>query len=322
MGDALGLRGRDRDRNEVQRRGAVMLPNFIMIGAAKAGTTALYWYLAEHPQVFMSPMKETNYFAYGLDEQGHLLYGDPELHRFRVQSWSEYEALFTGAGDAAAIGEVSPIYLECPQAAARIRERLPGARIICGLREPVDRAYSDYLMYLRSRGRRFDPEHDLTPASVWALPDSHWMQISRYHEMLSRYFDAFPREQIHIFLFDDLKLDLQGVIRDMYRFLEVDPTFEPDLETPHNVGGVPASMRLERLLTSHAIRRAAEPLIPKGVADRVRRLRTRNLRRAPSLPTELKSELMGRFREDIAKTSELTGRSLDHWLEPASPSEP
>ena len=76
MGDALGLRGRDRDRNEVPRRGAVMLPNFIMIGAAKAGTTALYWYLAEPPQVFMSPMKETNYFAYGLDEQGHLLYGD------------------------------------------------------------------------------------------------------------------------------------------------------------------------------------------------------------------------------------------------------
>jgi len=144
MGDALGLRGRDRDRNEAQRRGAVMLPNFIMIGAAKAGTTALYWYLAEHPQVFMSPMKETNYFAYGLDEQGHLLYGDPELHRFRVQSWSEYEALFTGAGDAAAIGEVSPIYLECPQAAARIRQRLPGARIVCGLREPVDRAYSDF----------------------------------------------------------------------------------------------------------------------------------------------------------------------------------
>ena len=322
MGDALGLRGRDRDRNEVQRRGAVMLPNFIMIGAAKAGTTALYWHLAEHPQVFMSPMKETNYFAYGLDEQGHLLYGDPELHRFRVQSWSEYEALFTGAGDAAAIGEVSPIYLECPQAAARIRERLPGARIICGLREPVDRAYSDYLMYLRSRGRRFDPDHDLTAASVWALPDSHWMQISRYHEMLSRYFDAFPREQIHIFLFDDLKLDLQGVIRDMYRFLEVDPTFEPDLETPHNVGGVPGNMTLERFLTSHRIRALAEPVIPKRVADRFRKLRTRNLRRAPSLPTELKSELMGRFREDIAKTSELTGRSLDHWLEPASPSEP
>ena len=170
------------------------LPNFITIGAAKAGTTALYQYLAEHPQVFMSPTKETNYFAYGLDKQGHLLYGDPEYHRFGVRSWSDYGALFTNADDAVAIGEVSPIYLECPQAAARIRERLPDVRIICGLREPVDRAYSDYLMYLRIRGRPFDPERDLAATSVWALADSHYMQIGRYHQMLSRYFEALPTQ--------------------------------------------------------------------------------------------------------------------------------
>jgi hypothetical protein len=139
--------------------------------------------------------------------------------------------------------------------------------------------------------------------------------------MLSRYFDAFPRSQIHVFLFDDLQRDPQEVIRDMYRFLEVDPTFEPDLETPHNVGGVPGSMGLERFLTNHRIRALAEPVIPKRVADRFRKLRTQNLRRAPSLPTELKRELTGRLREDIAKTSELIGRSLDHWLEPASPSQ-
>lgn len=296
-----------------------MLPNFIMIGAAKAGTTALYWYLAEHPQVFMSPMKETNYFAYGLDEQGHPLYGDPELHRFRVRSRSEYEALFTDAGVAVAIGEVSPIYLECPQAAARIREHLPATRIICGLRDPVDRAYSDYLMYLRSRGRRFDPERDLTATSAWARPDSHWMQISRYYEALSRYFDLFPREQIRVFLFDDLKRDPLGVVQDIYRSLDVDAEFQPDLATPHNVGGLPASMKLERLLTSHRLRAVVGPLVPRRMADRVRRLRTGNLRRAPSLPAELRNELMDRFRDDIAKTSELIGRSLEHWLEPGSP---
>ena len=297
-----------------------MVPTFLVIGAAKAGTTALYWYLAEHPKVFMSTMKETNYFAYGLDERGRLRYGDPELHRFRVRSWSEYQALFADAGDAVAIGEVSPIYLECPQAAARIRQRLPGARIVCGLREPVDRAYSDYLMYLRSRGRRLDPERDLTVTSAWARPDSHWMQIGRYHEMLSRYYAVFPREQIHVFLFDDLRRDPMGVIRDLYGFLEVDPTFEPDLETPHNVGGEPGNMALERFLTSHRIRALAEPVIPKRVADRFRKLRTRNLRHAPSLPDELRSELLEVFREDIVKTSELISRSLERWLEPgASP---
>ena len=68
-----------------------MLPNFVIIGAAKAGTTALYWYLDEHPQVFMSPVKETNYFAFGRDDDGSLLYGDPELHRFPVRSSEAYD---------------------------------------------------------------------------------------------------------------------------------------------------------------------------------------------------------------------------------------
>jgi hypothetical protein len=80
--------------------GSVTLPNFIVIGAAKAGTTALHWYLAEHPQVFMTPVKETNYFAFGLDDEGRLLYGDPELHRFPIRSLEEYERSFDGAGGA------------------------------------------------------------------------------------------------------------------------------------------------------------------------------------------------------------------------------
>lgn len=316
MEDAVeGRRQRRRARVRTRRGEGATLPTFIVIGAAKAGTTALYWYLAEHPQVFMSPLKETNYFAFGVDGDGRLLYGDPELHRFRVRSRDDYEALFAGAGDALAIGEVSPIYLECPQAAGRIRDAIPAARIVCGLREPVDRAYSDYLMYLRSRGRDLELQRDLTASSAWARPDSHWMQISRYHEALSRYFDVFPRDRIHVFLFDDLKRDPLGAVRDLYAFLGVDATFVPDLETPHNVGGVPASMKLERLLTSHAIRSFAEPLIPKRVADRLRRLRTRNLRPAPALPRPMRDELMGHFRDDIARTSELIGKSLDHWLD-------
>ena len=291
-----------------------MLPNFVVIGAAKAGTTALYWYLAEHPEVFMSPMKETNYFAYGLDDEGKPLYGDPELHHFPVQSLSDYEDLFAEAGDSVAIGEASPIYLECPQAAARIRNLIPAARIICGLRDPVDRAYSDYLMYLRSRGRRFDPKRDLSTTSEWARPDSHWMLISRYYEALSRYFDAFPRSHIHVYLLDDLRQNRRGVVRDMFGFLEVDPAFQSDLSTPHNVGGVPSSMLLERIFTSDAIKAAVEPWMPKRTANWVRRLRTSNMLQAPPLPPELRKELTGHFRDDIARTSELIGRSLDAWL--------
>jgi hypothetical protein len=294
-----------------------MLPTFVIIGAAKAGTTALYWYLADHPEVFMSPVKETNYFAFGLDGDGHPLYGDPELHRFPIRSFAEYEALFAGSDGALAVGEASPIYLECPQSAARIREVVPDARIVCFLREPVDRAYSDYLMYLRARGRRLDPDRDLTPDAPWARPESHWMQISRYHGALSRYYERFPREQIDVFLFDDLRADAAACVRAVFAALGVDPGFAPDLETPHNIGGLPSSRTLERVLTSRSVRRVVEPWIPRKVSDAVRRVRTKNLKKAPPLPDRLRAELLRHFRDDIGATAALIGRNLDHWLPPA-----
>jgi hypothetical protein len=291
-----------------------VLPDFIVIGAAKAGTTALYWYLAEHPAVFMSPVKETNYFAYGLDGNGQLLYGDPEVHHFPIKSLAEYERLFAGAGGAAATGEASPIYLECPQAAARIRKLLPAVRIICSLRHPVDRAYSDYLMSLRHQRQRLDPARDLTATAAWTRPDSRWMQVSRYHPQLSRYYDAFPRDQVRVLLFDDLQRSAPDVTQDVYRFLGVDPAFMPDFATPHAIGGMPASIVLEDFFTNRSLRSVVRPLLPTRVANWVKRLRTRNMHKAPPLGPELRKELTRHFREDIAKTSELIGRSLEHWL--------
>jgi hypothetical protein len=291
------------------------LPSFIVVGAAKAGTTALYWYFNEHPAVFMSPVKETNFFAYGRDAEGRLLYGDPEVHHFPIQTLAEYEALFEGADGAAAIGEASPIYLECPQAAERIRATVPSVRIIASLRQPVERAYSDYLMHLRHRGLRFDPARDLSPTAPWAAPDSRWMEVSRYHAQLERYYAAFPREQIHVSLFDELKRDALGLVGEVYRFVGVAPDFAPDFATPHAVGGLPASRAVERLLTHRTVGALIKPLLPMKAANWIRRMRARNLKKAPSLPAELRRELTGRvFRDDIERTGRLIGRSLDHWL--------
>jgi hypothetical protein len=291
-----------------------MLPNFIIIGAAKAGTTALYHYLGEHPQTFVSPLKETNYFAYGLDDRGQFLYGVPGVHQYPIKTLPEYERLFANSGNAAAIGEASPIYLECPQAAGRIRDVLPGAKIICSLRHPVDRAYSDYQMYLRSRSRPLDPATDLTTTAAWTQPDSHWMKIGRYYEQLCRYYDAFPRSQIYTFLFDDFTRDALGVTRDIYRFLGVDPGFTPDMTTPHNVGGMPASRLLESLFRNRSLKTAIEPWVPTRAANWVRRLRTQNLKKAPPLPPEVKKALARHFAADITNTSQLIGRDLSHWL--------
>lgn len=290
------------------------LPTFIILGAAKAGTTALYWYLAEHPAVFMSPVKETFFFAYGVDETGRLLYGDPDVHRFPIRTLAEYEALFAGAEGAQAIGEASPIYLECPQAAARIQATIPGVRLVASLRQPVDRAYSDYLMYLRRRGRRFDPERELRADAAWARPDSRWMQVSRYHDQLSRYFERFPREQLCVVLFDDLRRDAVALTQRVYEFVGVDHSFVPDFSTPHATGGMPRSRLLERILTNRTLRHALEPLVPAGAANWVRRFRGRQMRKPPALPADLRRELTEPFRTDILETSKLIGRSLEHWL--------
>ena len=290
---------------------AVTLPNFIVIGAAKAGTTALYWYLAEHPAVFMSRVKETNFFAYNVDPEGQLLYGDPDVHRFPVKTLEEYEALFQDVGSATAIGEASPLYLESPQAAARMRAVVPDARIIGSIRHPVDRAYSDYLMYLRRRGREFDPERELTASAAWARRDSRWMQVSCYHPQLQRYFEAFPRDRIHVLLFDDIRRSALEATQVVYRFLEVDPSFVPDFETPHAPGGVPAVPLLEGLLSKAA---ALRPWVPTTAANWVRRMRAKTLRKAPALPPGLRNELTAHFRDDIRRTSDLIGRDLDHWL--------
>jgi hypothetical protein len=291
-----------------------MLPNFLVIGVAKAGTTALHWYLAEHPAVFMSSAKDPSYFAYGVDADGRLLWGEPEFHTFPVRSLAEYERLFADAGNAVAIGEASTMYLECPQAASRIRKQIPSAKIICSLRHPVERAYSNYVMWLRHRGRRFDPSRELSRTADWARPDSRWMRVGRYHEQLVRYFDAFPREQIHVMLFDDLKRSEIEATQNVYRFVGVDPTFMPDFRTPHAIGGLPANRLLEEVLTNPVLRTAMRPLVPVRAANWVRRLRARNLRKAPPLPPELRRDLTRHFRDDIARTSGLIGRSLEHWV--------
>jgi hypothetical protein len=293
------------------------LPNFIVIGAAKAGTTALYHYLDEHPQVFMSPVKETNYFAYALDAEGKPVCGGPDVARFRVKTLPDYERLFAGAGDAVAVGEASPLYLECPPAAHRIKQLLPHARIICSIRQPVDRAYSDYQMHLRHEGRSLDSERDLDAAAEWARPDSHWMQIGRYYDQLAPYFELFPRDRILVCLFDDLKRSPRTVMEEVYRFLGVDPTFVPDFGTPHAPGGLPVSRVLESFFTSKAIQSAVKPWIPSGAANWIKRVRRRNLQPAPRLPAKLKNQLTAQFRDDIRKTSALIGRSLDHWLQPS-----
>lgn len=117
------------------------LPNFIVGGALKAGTTSLNYYLKQHPDVYMCPLKEPRYFAYEIDNPDHVqgrgLY-------FPIKTWEQYTTLFAEAGEQSVIGEVSPHYMISPIAPQGIHDRLPNVKLLFSLRQPVKRAYSVY----------------------------------------------------------------------------------------------------------------------------------------------------------------------------------
>jgi sulfotransferase family protein len=288
------------------------VPNFIVIGVAKAGTTSLYRYLDQHPEIYMCPEKGTNFFGYE-DARAWTWHeeGEPPLLRhFRVHTFAEYEAAFAGATDELAVGEVSPQYFRCPTAARRIHERIPGAKLVANLRNPADRAFSGFLMRTRRGEVVGDVYKELTP-------DASHVKEGFYYERMKRYFDAFPREQIRTYLFEDFRRDPAAIVQDLCGFLGVDTAFVPDTAVRHNPANVPRSATLNRVFYHPAVIRGAKSVLPQRVQTMAKRLRQRNLRTAPTFPADLRADLLGLYRDDILKLQALLDRDLSAWLDGA-----
>ena len=303
------------------------LPNFLIIGAAKSGTTALYRYLRQHPQIFFSPVKEPKFFAYDgapPDYRGPI--GDDQRPREIVTELSDYEALFAGATDQTAIGEASTLYLYHPRAPERIRQHLPGAKLIAVLRHPADRAWSDFLSHTVIGGDGREPLTDFAEAlraeperirqNWWPL--CHYQARGFYHSQLRRYYDRFPRDQIRVYLYEDFQADPAGLCRTIFRFLGVDDSVRLEVSLRHNMSGLPRHRGLHKLLTQpHPLKRLLKPLVPDGLRERlVTRLRNRNLVRPPLSP-DVRRQLLHEYRPDILRLQELIGRDLSHWLDVA-----
>ncbi|MCP4609543.1 MAG: sulfotransferase domain-containing protein [Planctomycetes bacterium] len=281
------------------------LPNFLVIGAAKAGTTSLYSYLKEHPQIFMSPIKETKYFAYEGKPTKTFL-GTNE--HFPVTTIEKYMNLFEDATHELVIGEASPRYMWSPVAAERIKELIPEAKLLAVLRNPADRAFSDYMMGVTRREDKREMEDALSE-------DGHYIQLGFYHGQLKRYFDIFPRDQIKIYLFEELKQDTLSVMRDVFDYLGVDTTFEPDVISRHNVGGTPKNKTLNMLLMKIEHTDTIKTMAPSWAARGYRSIRKKNLGDKAEFSRDLRRRLIDIYRNDILNVQDLIQRDLTSWLE-------
>ncbi|MGH3086090.1 MAG: sulfotransferase family protein [Rubrobacteraceae bacterium] len=305
------------------------MPNFLIIGAAKCGTTALYHYLDQHPEIYMSPEKEPRFFA--LEGEIPDFRGpadDRGINRCRFTNITAYRELFRGVSGEKAAGEASTLYLYSPKAPERISHHVPDAKLIAVLRNPVDRAYSAFLFMLRDSreplsdfGRAL-AEEERRIAENWG-PEYHYRRRGFYHSQLKRYYERFGGDQIKVYLYDELNSDPAGVVRDIFRFLGVDDAFEPDMSSRHNVSGVPQSRVLQSLYLSlrksSPAKSALKALIPEKPRRKMYRrvlsgVQKRNLGKAPPLSPETREELIEAYREDIIKTQDLIGKDLSGWL--------
>ena len=289
-------------------------PNFLVIGGQKCGTTSLYHYLAQHPDVYVSPTKELRFFSEELDANGSVALGN-----LNIADFNSYSAAFDGADGANAIGEVSPSYLYYPGTAARIRAALPDVKLIAILRDPVDRAFSEYWHHWKV-GRRLDVDFSTFVRSEALDAEPHvsdyqdCIRRGLYYRQLMPFYDHFARDRILVLLNDDLQANPGAVIERLFDFIDVDPSFRPDLSQSYGVGAVPERdyrFRVERLLEFVVNR------LPMSEADRVvrrRRMRRRLTTSKGTVPPSVREQLIPNFVDDVHRLERLIDRDLSGWL--------
>lgn len=292
------------------------LPTFLVIGAARSGTSALYAYLRQHPDIYMSPVKEPNFFA---AEGEPIPYeGSAESILEWVTSPCEYADLFRCVSTETALGEASGLYLYSPKAPERIKAYVPNIRLVAILRNPIDRAYSAFC-YLRERGR--EPHSNFIDAlaaedervaadwsHIW-----HYRRMGFYYEQLRRYYECFGGEQICVVVYDDFSADPRGVTQAIYGHLGVDRSFEPDTRLRPNVSGQPRFRPLSLLTTSNPVTDRVRPLLGKALGPMIWRVKPRLVSKPP-VPVESARMLSKIFRNDVEELSALLGRDLTSWL--------
>lgn len=296
-----------------------LLPTFLILGAQKAGTTALFYALSKHPEVFASKVKEPGFFTDAAEALADAAGPGDEVTRM-MDSLEDYEALFAGAGAAVARGEASTSYLYDTGAPKKIKRLLPDVKLIAILRNPVDRAYSNFL-YLIREGR--EPLHDFRAALAeegkrradgWSTT---WRYLDKglYADQVERYLAQFDREQLRCYLYENYNQNPAATVTDVYRFLGVDDGFSQDLSIRLNVSGLPKSKRLQSVSRrSRRLKWMIDPLIPDPLRRNLLKAQNSNLSRPP-LPPDLRAELIEACRDDIERVGELTGLDVSRWLE-------
>jgi len=295
------------------------LPTFIIVGVQKAGTTSIYNYLKQHPQVYVSPVKEPNF----LERDWEQFYAEGgERKASRIDTFEKYQALFAGVTDELAIGEASANCLfHYEQSIPCIQRYVPNAQLLFVLRHPAERAHSDYLMHLRDCVGAEQPR-SLSEQIREKAASSFIIRKGYYYQGIQAFMEAFGANQVSVFLHDDLKKSAQDFMRDLYQVIGVDADFEADVSQRSQTAQVPKNAAVNSFLkTQNPVRSAVASglklVMPTEARQKLRnrliKLNSSGKEVAPLTPED-RAALVNLYREDVLQLQDLLNRDLSAWL--------
>ena len=290
----------------------LVVPTFLIVGAARSGTTSLHHWLSSHPDVFVSQNKEPSYF----------------VHSYGFSDWNRYLALFQAGRGKRVVGEASTAYMSAPESPAWIRRVLGDVKIIILLRNPVERAWSLY-SWMVMEGYEWVPtferalveeERRVTDVGFQRKnPQYFWnymyFRSGLYHHHVQEYLRLFGHDRVRIHLFEDLVEDAGVVYADVCKFLDIDVTFRPVLR-PQNASRRPRLTGLQFLLRRWWRAAAREYSATNLRRSAIAALMAANVRyggRGRLHPTTA-NVLKDRYASDVQRLGALIGRDCEHWL--------
>ena len=287
-----------------------MKVDFFIVGAPKAGTTSLYHYLSEHPQVEMSSQKEPDYFSdKAIHEQG-MYYA-----KNRVNTLDKYESLFVQK-ESVVYGEASVSYLFYENVAEDIKKYNPNAKIIIMLRNPIERAFSHYLMDYRL-GLISDSFENVL-AKISKHKNAHlfyqqYIEVSKYSKQIQRYLDFFEKDSILFIDYEDFKINVSKTVDQVYNFLHISTEFAADINTKHNTFTMPKNKVIRLIYSFVFLRKILTFLFPIYLVKNIRVLLFKSDKK-PELLKETRSLLSIIFNDDIKKMEEVLAKNYSKWI--------
>lgn len=284
-------------------------PNFFIVGAAKCGTTSVWEYLRTHPDVFFPKVKEPTYFV-----SVPALPGDEWT--YFAGNKEGYLGLYEGCDGYKAVGDASPGYLWDVNAPRMIHDVSPNAKIVILLRDPIERAQSHYL---RMKWWGFDPlsfpeaikrDNSQNPKGWWNK--FLYVETGFYYEQVRRYLELFGKDQVGIYLFDDLEKDTKGVVTAIARHLDLDPALldQKELERVHNVSRTPRFKWLYDAVRSTFSLRLRMKILPESVRQWMSYNPVFYKPDKPRVEAEASRYLQSIYEPDLCKLEELLKRKL------------